>query len=457
MNPDDVRRLASEIDSMGRELRSVDSVIERTISELAGQWQGVDFERFRRWWEGQHRPALHRLADSVEGLARSARYNADDQDRASAASGGAPVSGASDRNSSDSVVSLPNISTPQQASAWWGSLTADERESLIWDHPHRIGNLDGIPPDDRFAANRINIQHHIDQLESSGAPHHEIDHFRSLLDDDRQIMLFDPSGDGRIAEVFGDLRTADDIAVVIPGISNDIMNYTPDDALALKESLGDDSATIAWLGYDTPPPAGLGSISDPSMLGPGRAEQSASDLATFTDGLRTVGHGEIAVVAHSYGTVVAAEAAKSGMTVERVVLMGSPGVPADNAAVFNGADVFAVRNDNDPVPTRSIHGTDPTAQSFGATVLPGNAADRFSAEAVAGSAAGSRLGVPGAAVGNHLASGLANHSTYLNPESDSLAGISAAILGNRHGPDGMVGQRIVHADGSADEVWTSTF
>ncbi len=91
MNPDDVRRLASEIDSTARQLRSVDSVIERTMSELAREWQGGDFQRFRGWWQDQHRPALHRSVNSIEGLARSARYNADDQERVSAASASAPL------------------------------------------------------------------------------------------------------------------------------------------------------------------------------------------------------------------------------------------------------------------------------------------------------------------------------------------------------------------------------
>ncbi len=87
MNVDVVRRLASEIDSHASDLRAVDIVVQRTMSDLARQWQGGDFERFKGWWETEHRPALHRLVDSIEGLARSARFNADDQDRVSAASG----------------------------------------------------------------------------------------------------------------------------------------------------------------------------------------------------------------------------------------------------------------------------------------------------------------------------------------------------------------------------------
>ena len=88
MNTDTVRELASQIDSTARELRSIDAAIERVMSDLARQWEGGDFQRFKGWWRDQHRPSLHRLVDSIEGLARSARYNADDQDRASGNVGG---------------------------------------------------------------------------------------------------------------------------------------------------------------------------------------------------------------------------------------------------------------------------------------------------------------------------------------------------------------------------------
>ena len=87
MNTDTVRELASQIDTTARELRAVDTAIERVIADLARQWDGVDYQRFNGWWRDQHRPSLHRVVDSVEGLARSARNNADDQDWVSAASG----------------------------------------------------------------------------------------------------------------------------------------------------------------------------------------------------------------------------------------------------------------------------------------------------------------------------------------------------------------------------------
>src|SRR4029079_7990870 len=75
-------------------------------------------------------------------------------------------------------------------------------------------------------------------------------------DPDRHFLLFDPEGDGRAAEVFGDLTTARHVAVVVPGMNNDLDNFTGGDAEKVQHQASqfdpDQVATIQWLGYDTP-------------------------------------------------------------------------------------------------------------------------------------------------------------------------------------------------------------
>src|SRR5918998_3274382 len=41
----------------------------------------------------------------------------------------------------------------------------------------------------------------------------------------RQILAFDPAGDGRVVEVVGDLRAADRIAVIVPGAAVTARNF----------------------------------------------------------------------------------------------------------------------------------------------------------------------------------------------------------------------------------------
>jgi pimeloyl-ACP methyl ester carboxylesterase len=325
------------------------------------------------------------------------------------------------------VGQLAGLGSPADVRKWWDALSDSDRQLLLAGRPDLVGNLDGVPPDVRYAANRANIQAEIDRLTAAGAPSSRIDALKALLDPNRQIMLFDPTGDGRIAEVFGNLKTADDIAVVVPGIGNSLANYSPEYARNIREAAHGDTATIMWVGYDTPSAPKDLNVLDPSAVSAGRAKEWAPTLVSFTDGLRTSGQGEIAIVAHSYGTVLVTEAAKAGMQVDRVILLGSPGVPADNAGVFKGADVFAAKNTLDYVPAGSTHGTDPTSAGFGAHGLPGNPLRAF------------------------------DHSSYFNPGSNALHGIVGAIEGARSGPDGMVVNRYVNQDGSAEDIWTGTY
>lgn len=78
--------------------------------------------------------------------------------------------------------------------------------------------------------------------------------YERVLRENRQILFFDPQGDGEIAVAAGDVRTAKHLAVTVPGISNKLDNYWTllDDADRLRTSAGEDTAVVAWLGYDTP-------------------------------------------------------------------------------------------------------------------------------------------------------------------------------------------------------------
>lgn len=74
------------------------------------------------------------------------------------------------------------------------------------------GNSDRTPLAARYAANRR-------AMLAYGAP------YADWATPDRQFLFFDPRGDGLLAEVFGDLSTADRIAVVIPGVDTRGTNF----------------------------------------------------------------------------------------------------------------------------------------------------------------------------------------------------------------------------------------
>ncbi len=194
---------------------------------------------------------------------------------------------------------------------------------------------------------------------------------------ERHFLSFDGRDGGRTAEVFGDLSRAERVAVLVPGSDTDLDRYgrLRAGAAALRGELGERSAVVAWLGYATP------ATVSPDVLTAGRADDAAPPLRRFTAQLRAARPtARIAVLCHSYGSVVCARAA-SDLPVSDLVLFGSPGAGADTvgrlrtrATVWAGrargdwiADVPHVRLEL-PFATVGL-GADPVSKAFGARVF----------------------------------------------------------------------------------------
>jgi hypothetical protein len=236
--------------------------------------------------------------------------------------------------------------------------------------PEVIGALDGAPIEARYAANQILLHREIGRLEQEVAAVTDgpeprasriaaddvwsevrrtvieyrrlrldaaLARYRAWIGEGRQILLFDPAGDGRVAEVFGDLAGAEHVAVVVPGIRNDLDGFGPpngagfrDDGRSLFEAasvLDPSVATIAWLGYDTPD--GVDAVM------PFAAESGYDDLVRFVDGLVAAGDRHITVVGHSYGSLVAGMAGGERIAADEMVFVGSPGTSLDHAGDVN--------------------------------------------------------------------------------------------------------------------------
>lgn len=183
------------------------------------------------------------------------------------------------------------------------------------------------------------------------------------------LVLATPGGDPPVREriaVYGDLAHARHVAVVVPGsdVDGDRFDTTVGRmARALHAEVGrDDVAVVAWLGYRTP--SGLGVDAASGRL----ARAGAASLSRYVSGLP----GRVHLMCHSYGSVVCA---LSGVRVDDMVFLGSPGVRVRTAAELGGR-VWAARGAEDW--TRWVpkirfadlgHGTDPTDPSFGAKVF----------------------------------------------------------------------------------------
>ncbi|MFD4598321.1 alpha/beta hydrolase [Streptomyces sp. NPDC058464] len=238
---------------------------------------------------------------------------------------------------------------------------------------------------------------------------------RALASPARRLLRFDGRGGGQVTEVFGDLTHATRIAVLVPGSDTTLDTYARFRATAVslyrrltqEAPGGTRTAVMAWLGYRTP------ATISATVLTPGRAGQAAPHLREFIRELRTLtapGPASVALLCHSYGTVVCARAAPTltGLGVTDIALVGSPGTGADSAAdLHTSARVWAARGADDwiaEVPhlqaglfgTTVGFGTDPVSPAFGARVF---------------------------------AAGPGGHSDYFTPGSASLANLARIVLG----------------------------
>ncbi|MDG4858583.1 alpha/beta hydrolase, partial [Streptomyces sp. T-3] len=246
--------------------------------------------------------------------------------------------------------------------------------------PEPVRFADSATPEARYQTNRDQAAYAADMADHSGAKA-RADRLRAMAEPGRQFLEFDARGAGRTAEVFGDLRTAGRITVLVPGSDTGIDTYDRfrRGALALYEVLNEQRgprvAVVAWLGYATP-----GTIS-PEVLTTGRADDGAAQLTDFVGelgGLDRPG-ASVSLLCHSYGSVVCARAAAElPGSVTDIALFGSPGTGADSAAdLGTDARLWAGRGTGDwiaDVPhvkadlfgTTFGFGTDPTDPAFGA-------------------------------------------------------------------------------------------
>jgi pimeloyl-ACP methyl ester carboxylesterase len=281
-----------------------------------------------------------------------------------------------------------------------GAAAADQSRLAGWEPSP--GNSTALAR--TYEANRLAMQ-------TAGAP------YSGWTGQARQFLGFDPRGNGRIIEVFGDLGAADRIAVLVPGVANRADNFNTGlgdvrerapavQARALYDATraaapGQHVAVIAWLGYDAP--QGVGRSAAREEL----ATAGAAMLGGFTRDLAILRpSAQVTVIGHSYGSVVAGlAAAQMPAQVKDLVVVGSPGMGVSRAAdLHTSARVWAGQSTQDWiywVPAFQIwgagHGTTPTTQGFGDRVF------------------GTR--------------GVTDHDQYLTSGTQSLANIVEILLG----------------------------
>ncbi|MCZ7431062.1 alpha/beta hydrolase [Streptomyces sp. WMMC1477] len=297
---------------------------------------------------------------------------------------------------------LPDVdAAPTRVAAFFDALTPGQRRRLADRHALVVGNLNGVPVGLRYRANRVALteaaererRRHADERLSPTGRHtagRRMHRFDSMLEEGRQILAFDPTGLGRAAEVFGDLERAERISVVVPGADVDLltfertrMKYAAPAGMA--EALHEEqraaapamrTATIAWADYTAPRGTSVDTATgELARAGAGRLLALLSALP---------GEGGVALLCHSYGSVVCGLAVPDAPgRITDVAVAGSPGVRAGSARdLGREVRVWAMRTSDDwigDVPHLSLgglgHGPDPMSESFGARRLTTDGAE----------------------------------------------------------------------------------
>jgi hypothetical protein len=307
---------------------------------------------------------------------------------------------------------------PQQAAALvagqLASLTPQVRRTMALLHPRLMPSAAAAPTSDRFVASRVLVAADLARLHeqragSSGDGVQRLDERvaweRRLLDEQvelrhpdgtvtrhpHQLLQFDPSGDGRIVEVVGDLDHARHVAVFVPGTGSDLQRYHGTFArMTPFAAASPDLAIVVWQGADHPDQPfddGLPTVADVAQAAwddpwdvPGRAREwprehviaaglrDAADvagpaLARDVAGLRAAAPGptsDLTVLGHSYGGSIVGAAELHGLVADRVVHIASAGAYVDDVGQYPATAAatqrFSMTAYDDPIRLSQGHG-----------------------------------------------------------------------------------------------------
>lgn len=274
-----------------------------------------------------------------------------------AAAAGDPLASALEKSGGRTAATLSGL-TADEAAGWWRSLTADERAALLAAYPEVVGTLDGVPADARDTANRTLLGRDLADLEArdragtlDGAGRAALANARAVRDQLEEISLYeDPqtfsplvaqlydyepyafAGDGRALVCVGDMSTADNVAVNVPGLTTTVSGSLAGNVVnavnlyqeARKAAPGSTMASVAWIGYDAPSDWDSAQVALEGSARDGGA-LLARDVAGFLAS-RGDDRPHTTVVGHSYGSTTTAHAATDvGLDIDDIVLIGSPG------------------------------------------------------------------------------------------------------------------------------------
>ncbi|WP_435094735.1 alpha/beta hydrolase [Clavibacter michiganensis] len=287
--------------------------------------------------------------------------------------------------------------SPARVVSWWAAKDRKHQRALIRNSPALVGNLDGVDYASRDSANRRQLRAELRTEREAVAAHPEDADARDRLtaltairdalkpearagghaEPKRTLVSLSHRDPPLAAIAVGDLDTARQVTFTVPGMGTytddmQLWTETAQNVFDAQASVGAPAAhaVVAWIGYRTPPPGIDATLGD-------YAERGAPMLASELAGLQAARHGgdlaSVNVIAHSYGSTMAADAlAARDLGVDSFVMLGSAGVEdgIDDARDLHARHVYAGEAaDDDEAVWGRLSRQDPRAPGFGATVI----------------------------------------------------------------------------------------
>jgi len=222
--------------------------------------------------------------------------------------------------------------SPDRVAKWWKRLPAEKQAAFQTAAPEILGNLAGLPYGVRDTCNRA-VYKYAQEHRGDLTPEQlkvltalEI----VLRDRSASLVCFNLGASVPMVAVgYGDLDTADTVTWAAPGMNSDAADATKNWSRAAKNLYeeqkyldGRTHGVIGWLGYDTPD---LVTVNNPAL-----AQDGAWRFATELDGTHAARAGNlphVSVIAHSYGTTMAANAlTHTKYPVDSFTMLGSAGI-----------------------------------------------------------------------------------------------------------------------------------
>jgi len=286
-----------------------------------------------------------------------------------------------------------------------------------------------------------------------------------------QLLVYESAGgggQGRAAISVGDITTADNVATVAPGVSNAPANMADgiSTAAALRDEAqrvapGDETAVVAWYGYDIPLSAIRGVPVGPlvtvdnaaAALNDENARAGgallADDIAQFHQWAPATAR--FTAIGFSMGSTTVSAAAARGAAIDDLVMLGSPGASTDvrtahDYPLLPAKHAYALSYDQDPITLPSTDvlaglvggigrlpsgsspfGPDPASQDFDAQVI---ATESNAADPSVHLSIGPFPDLLGSAIANEVADLAAHHQEPNYYSGASLSAIAAVTVGH---------------------------